>query len=413
MGAAEKNRAGMYDLISATTEKLSEKYIAIRRRLYQWPELSGKEINTGKFIAESLEEMSINVRRNVGGNGVVGILEGGLPGRTVGWRADIDALPIQDTVNRDYRSAIENVKHACGHDVHTAVALGTAEVMSLLGKQGSYPGRVKFFFQPSEEQGDGARAMIKDGALDDPTPEYMFGLHVSPHNVGTVAVITGFMMSGVQYFTLRFRRDGSCSDLVGTIRGNLMNLARKVNTYQWLNMNNCQHREQHPEKIDRNKFIRLQLFRQECSLKENELLIRGIIAASTRDNFVFLKNELARTVEEVSERKGLDCEIRMDKFVPPIKNNQAVAEKSVVALKGVPGVKTNCCNENIFFPFSADDYGCFQEKIPGVYFGLGYLNKEKGIIAQRHTPNFDVDEQCIAVGIKAASNILISFLRKI
>lgn len=403
-------------MITETTAKLSEKHRAIRRRLYQRPELSGEERDTGKFIADFLEDLGMNVRRNVGGNGVVGILEGGLPGRVVGWRADIDALPIQDTINREYKSAVENVKHACGHDVHTAVALGTAEVLSKVGRHKAYPGTIKFLFQPSEEKGNGAGAMIKEGALDKPTPEYMFGLHVTPHHCGTLMIKPGLVMPGVQHFTLRFHGDDISSDLVSNIMKVLWNLAHEVGTYQWLTMNNYQNTAQHPEEIDPDRFAKLQILSRilsKDSLSEkNELTIKGIIAATTRDNFAYLKSRLLQTCRATSEQEHLACNIDMGTFVPPVENNRDIAGKSALALENVPGVTVSSCHENVFFPFFADDYSCFQEKIPGVYFGLGYLNKEKGIVAQLHTANFDVDEQCIAVGIRAASNILISFAEK-
>ena len=156
--------------------------IETRRELARHPEVSNREVWTGKFIAERLRQLGFeDVRTGVARTGVVAILKGGKPGPVVAWRADMDGLPIQDVVDKPYKSQNAGVKHACGHDAHMAIALGVAEVLSKMKED--LPGTVKFIFQPAEEgapegEAGGAALMIKEGALENPKPQAIFGLHI-------------------------------------------------------------------------------------------------------------------------------------------------------------------------------------------------------------------------------------------
>jgi amidohydrolase len=181
--------------IADITEKLRPKLVETRRDFHMHPELSNREERTSRVVAERLRELGLEVKTNVARHGVVAVLRGGKPGPVVAVRADMDALPINETLNVPYKSLVAGVKHACGHDVHTTVELGVAEVLSRMSDQ--IHGSVKFLFQPAEEgppkgEEGGAKLMIKEGALDNPRPLAIFGMHCTPElEVGKIGFRAG------------------------------------------------------------------------------------------------------------------------------------------------------------------------------------------------------------------------------
>ncbi len=186
---------------------IQEDVIRWRRDLHQHPELSFQELRTGGIVARTLTELGLEVQTGVGRTGVIGLLEGAHDGPTVLIRADMDALPIAEATGLDYASGVPNVMHACGHDGHTAIALGVARVMA--AKREQLHGRIKFVFQPAEEIGEGARAMIADGALDNPRPDVTLGLHLWNNlPVGTLGVADGPVMAGSSIFTIEIAGKG-------------------------------------------------------------------------------------------------------------------------------------------------------------------------------------------------------------
>ena len=196
----------MNDEIAAAAAEIETQLIEARRWFHQHPELSNREEKTGAEIARRLEAMGYDVQTGVAHHGVVAVLEGALPGPVVAWRSDIDALPINEQVDVPYRSTNDGVMHACGHDIHTTVGLGAAEVLMKLKDQ--LHGTVKFIFQPAEEgapvgEEGGASLMIAEGVLEKPMPEAIFGLHVMPiAEVGYVAVRPGGFMAAADRFTI-------------------------------------------------------------------------------------------------------------------------------------------------------------------------------------------------------------------
>jgi amidohydrolase len=164
-------------IISKKAEEIKGTIINTRRHLHMYPELSGKEKETNLFIAEKLNALGIEVKTNIGGYGVVGILRGGKQGATITWRADMDACAMQEENDIPYKSKNDGIMHLCGHDAHTAIALGMAEVLSSV-KNDLY-GTIKFIFQPFEEGTEGALKMIEDGVLENPRPAAIYGLHQS------------------------------------------------------------------------------------------------------------------------------------------------------------------------------------------------------------------------------------------
>src|SRR5229473_644469 len=203
--------------IDEASRKLESKVIECRRDIHQHPELGNREFRTSKLIADRLRQLGIEVRTPIAHTGVVGVLRGGKPGRVVGLRADMDALPVTEQVDLPFKSTVRakyngqevGVMHACGHDAHVAILLGVAEVLSSV--RNDLHGTVVFLFQPAEEgapEGEegGAELMVKQGALDDPKVDAVFGLHVSSRfAVGEIAYRPGGMMAAVDSFRIKVR----------------------------------------------------------------------------------------------------------------------------------------------------------------------------------------------------------------
>lgn len=193
----------MFSQIKALSEKYQERVLQWRRFIHENPELSGQEEHTAAFVAQELERMGVEVKRNVGGHGVVGLLSGKQSGKVVALRADMDALPLEEDTQLSFASKNKNVMHACGHDTHTAMLLGAAAVLSELKNE--LKGSVKFIFQPAEELNPtgGAPGMIRDGVLENPHVDALFSLHVWPaYETGKIITRPGALMGASDPFTL-------------------------------------------------------------------------------------------------------------------------------------------------------------------------------------------------------------------
>ena len=195
-------------LIEARLPAVMPKVVAWRRDIHEHPELSNQEVRTAALVADHLKKLGLEVKVGVGGTGVVGVLRGGKPGPVVALRADMDALPVTEQVDLPFKSRVKTqwqgaevgVMHACGHDNHVAILMGVAEVLA--GMKAQVPGTVKFLFQPAEEGLGGAQSMVDAGALRDPVPNAIFGLHVWPTRVGSISLRVGPQMAAAGNFTI-------------------------------------------------------------------------------------------------------------------------------------------------------------------------------------------------------------------
>ncbi len=192
----------MPDDLKKEISAIEEEVISLRRDFHQHPELGLKEIRTSRIVADYLEKSGLAVTTGVGQTGVVGLLQGAKPGKTVLMRADMDALPLQEKNQALYRSENDGVMHACGHDGHTAILLATAKILN--AHRGEISGNIKFVFQPGEENYDGARLMIEDGVLKNPGVDAAIGLHLSNKlPVGKIGVRDGAFLAGSDYYSLK------------------------------------------------------------------------------------------------------------------------------------------------------------------------------------------------------------------
>ena len=395
--------------IALAAESLRAKLIEHRRDFHMHPELSNREERTARVIAEKLRALGLDeVRAGVGKHGVVALLKGKLPGgpnSVVAVRADMDALPIQETIDAPYKSRNNGVKHACGHDAHMAVALGVAELLSKMRDQ--IRGSVKFIFQPAEEgappgERGGAKFMIEEGCLENPRPSAIFGLHVMPNiEVGRIGYNSGPAMASSDRFSITIRgkkvhgaypHDGidtvvvaaECVTALQTIR------SRRINT-------------QEPLVITLGSIHGGNGF----NIIADEVKLEGTMRTLNEEVRTKAIEMMKQTLAGVTSVYGASYEIEFVSNNPVTYNDPALVESTLPVMRKIAGEK------NIISPkpqMGAEDFSQYQKIIPGFFYFLGVGNREKGITAMIHTPEFDLDEGSLVVGVKVMSNVLLDYL---
>lgn len=406
-GFSDSNRLRDQE-IARLVETMQAALVAQRRDFHMHPELSNREERTSRIVAERLRSLGFDeVKTAVGKFGVVGILKGGRPGPVVALRADMDALPIQETIDVPYKSLNPGVKHACGHDVHMTVGLGVAEVLTRLKK--GIPGTVKFIFQPAEEgppvgEEGGAALMIKEGALENPRPRAIFGLHVSPKlQVGQIGYNSGPAMASSDRFTITvhgkkvhgaYPHDGidtivvaaQCVTALQTIR------SRRINT-------------QEPLVITVGSIHGGNRF----NIITDEVKLEGTMRTLSEDVRQQAQQMMKEILAGTTAAYGASFELQWGENNPVTYNDPALTEATIPSIRRVIG------SQNLLSPrpeMGAEDFSRYQKIVPGFFYFLGVANRAKGIEAMYHTPEFDVDENSIAVGVRVMSAIVLDYLEK-
>ena len=396
--------------IHKQTAQIFDSLINIRRDLHRYPEISGEEKRTSEKIAEYLIGLGLEVKTNIGGYGVVGILKGAKPGKKIAWRADIDAMPSTAPDVVDFESRNEGVRHICGHDVHTAVALGIANVLSSQKEQ--LEGTIYFVFQPSEENIKGALAMIDDGLFDIIHPEEMYAMHVTPFPAGTIATKSEEMFSDYKQIHLSFQNVTDNKALIAfakrQIRG-LENVAPESEFWNMQNMGDPELGIAAPNSIYKN-FTTVEKNNFSIAETENKVEIRAFLSFSDkkqRDSAIpNLKNQiLASPYADKLIKAAL-----VDVF-PTLDNNEKLVNACLAQLSTIYGKDKVLRMYGVVADGRSDDFAFFQPKVPSVYFFMGGSNYEKGIIAQTHSPNFTVDESCIKTGVNLFSSLIVERLK--
>jgi len=394
--------------IAAATKAITPEVVALRRDLHAHPELSNREERTGRLVADRLRALGLEVRHPVAKTGVVGVLRGGRPGGVVALRADIDALPIQESGDAPYKSQVPGVMHACGHDAHTAMLLGAAEV--LFGLADRLPGTVVLLFQPAEEgapEGEegGAARMVKEGALDDPQVEAVFGLHVGGWvETGQVGFAPGPFFASSDTFTI-------------TVEGHSVHGAQP-------------HHGLDPIPVAAEIVQALQLIvTRQIDGRQPRVLSIGRIQGGTRFNIIAgevvmdgtlrthddtvrteIKARMARTVKGIADAHGTTATLRfLDAGNPPTVNDATLAGLARPALERVFGPAGVVDVEPLMV---AEDFPFYGEKAPYFYFSLGTRNDARGIESVNHTASFDMDEDALPLGVRALATLAWEFLAR-
>ncbi len=390
--------------ITDATDKVYDEIVSIRRDIHQHPELSGSESRTAALVAEHLKSCGLEVRTNVGGNGVVGILRGNTEGPIVAYRADMDALPQRIREDVPFQSATPGIAHACGHDVHTAVGLGVASVLSSL--RDDLSGTVVFYFQPSEENVEGAQKMIGDGAMNDPAPEAIFAIHVAPTEIGRMVTNPGVGLPGLVRFTIRLTGSGDLQKAAAALADSI----RRIGTVsypespdQWESAFDLPFEKDGPY----SSFLLAMAWTNKAT-SARERSVSGFFKASGEEEYEQARAE-TRTMVAALETRGIKGEIESNKILPDMFCDKELAMWAIDPLESILG-EESVLTAQTSIPFFGEDFAFFLERIPGVMFFLGASNTEQGILALPHSPTFGVDEEAIRVGVKGISNVIARYL---
>jgi metal-dependent amidase/aminoacylase/carboxypeptidase family protein len=393
--------------IRAQTDNLFEKLVALRRDLHMHPELAGNEVRTAATVAAHLRKLGLDVQTGQYGHSVVGILRGGRPGKTIAWRAELDALPGDFAAPVAFKSRTPGVHHACGHDVHIAIALGIAEILAK--NRASLQGNAVFIFQPEEETFKGAKALVERGVFSSLNPDEIYGVHVTPLPVGQIVVRANEMFAYQRRIRIRLSNELSAAQIEALTRrvtGALMRTRPGAKPWEIQNI------------ADSASGITA-----ESTAFQDYLIVGGAFDSRVENNERLLEADVYETdqsklggliaqIEQAVEAGGHKSQLRAVSFVQEnltVQNNARLTRLAMQTLQRAHGADLV---RPAFgqAPFFNDDFAYFQQKVPGVYFFLGGSNAAKGIIAMNHAPNFQVDEESIRVGVKSFSSLMIARL---
>jgi amidohydrolase len=404
------------DKASLAAEKIESKAIEWRRKLHEHPELGNREFNTAKLISAHLKSLGIEVKEGVAKTGVVGILKGGKPGPCIGLRADMDALPIVEKVNLPFASKEKSnyngqevgVMHACGHDTHVAMLMSVAEILA--GMKNDLKGTVKFIFQPSEEgppEGEegGAPLMVKEGVMDDPKVDVVFGLHIESNiEVGQIQYKPGAFMASSDWFHVVVKGKGSHG------------------SQPWLGID--------PIEISAQIIEGLQTIvsRQSELTKAPVVITVGKINAGVRSNIIpeecvmdgtirtldskmqqEVHERLKRTVTNIAEAGGATATVSIDTKTLVTYNTPELVKKMIPSLQSAAGINNVTEREWVT---GAEDFSYYGTKAPSFFFYLGGMPKgnDPQKAPPHHTAEFFVDEAGMVTGIKAFCHIVIDYM---
>lgn len=365
--------------------------IDFRRDLHRHPEVSGEEKRTAGAISKHLKALGLEVRTNVGGYGVVAYLEGNAPGPVVAFRADIDAVYSNQPDPVEFASEIPGVRHICGHDIHTTVGIALAEGFVRIKEE--LAGSILFVFQPAEERVLGARAMIDDGALEEYRPDAIFSYHTSPLEVGQIGTKSGVMLAGRDRLTVTL---SSKNDLA-TVAERAQKMIRSIQTVT-PGVNSIE-----------GDFITLNIFNSERVNGRKSWRIQASLSTTSQQIRQQAQDEL-RSKLDALRLEGVMYEMTYQERVAGGVNNDAGLEAaSHHSLRSVIGDDNLVLIKEVPVGFS-EDFGFFQDEIPGVMYFLGVSNKEKGWIGMPHSPQYVADEESIFVGARAMAAIMLDFM---
>lgn len=367
--------------------------VEIRRDIHRHPELSGQERRTAALVAKKLRALGLSVRTGVGGHGVVAVLRGGKKGPVVGYRADMDAVPSRDPDPVEFRSIVPGVRHICGHDVHATVGLGVATALAAVKRD--LPGTAVFYFQPAEENTEGARAMIEAGALENPTPDAVFALHCAPFEAGTMAAIEGLVLPGLDAVTIRLSGAGD----LGAAAKATVALLQGMDTP----------RDAAGAAAD--SFVSVQIWDQGLPDGDRTVAVSGGVRAASETIFTRVEREIrARAAALAVPDVRAEVAYR-HAIVPATVSHVATARATYPALRRALG-KDRLEVLPRGSRFFSEDFSYFLKRVPGTMYFLGVSNKAKGIVGMPHSPGFVADEAAIEVGSRAMARVLADYLAR-
>ena len=384
----------IHSFIKNHSNLIFEKVKGYREYMHRFPELSYQEFETMKFVSETLTKLGIKHVSEVGNTGVVGIIRGkhhSSEQACIGLRADLDALPIQEENNVEYKSTVQGVMHACGHDVHTSILLGAAEILNELKDELPHP--IKLIFQPGEEKNPGgATYMIRDGVLSNPVVKEMYALHVFPDmETGKVGFREGVYMASCDEIYITIHGKGGHGATPDKTVDPILIGANIITSIQQIVSRKCDPTIPcvlsfgHFEGIGATNIIPCQVILKGTFRTMNEFW--------RKEAWELIKNHVDNTAKAL----GGTVEIEISKGYPYLENNPAITSElkaKAVSFLGSESV------EELPIRMTSEDFAFYSQEIPVCFFRLGVRNESKGIVHGVHTSKFDIDPEALKIGIQ-------------
>lgn len=401
--------------IDAAAKRILPKVIEWRRRLHQYPELGNREFKTSQFIEERLRALGLEVRGKIAKTGVVAILRGSLPGPVIGLRADIDALPVTERVQlpfaskefSEYNGQKVGVMHACGHDSHVAMLLGTAEVLAQM--KSKIKGTVVFIFQPAEEgppagEEGGAPLMVKEGVMDNPKIDAIFGIHINAQTeIGKIRYKTGSFMAASDWFSIKVKGKQSHGSQPWSGIDPIVVASSIIQGLQTIVS-----RQSELTKAP----VVITVGRISGGIRENiipeELTMAGTIRTLDRAMQKDVHERIRVTAQKIAESFGATAEVSIDTKTEVTYNDPALVKQMLPSLEKAAGADNLIDAE---WTTGAEDFSYYGLKAPAFFFFVGGMPKgmdPKKAFAH-HTPDFYIDDSRLDVGVKAFCNIVFDY----
>ena len=387
----------MKQLIKSKCDAYFDEVVAIRRQLHQHPELSFCERNTAELVKKCLASKNIEFQSEIAGTGVVATIKGKPSNKTVALRADMDALPIHETTDLPYRSVNDGVMHACGHDAHTAMLLGTAFILNDL--RDKFSGTIKLIFQSGEEKlPGGASLMIKEGVLDD--VDLIIGQHVYPDlTCGEVGFHAGPYMASSDEVNITVKGRGGHAAKPAERDNALLAAAKIVAKLSELYPENC--------KSDVLLAFGSIVADGTYNVIPSEVNLKGTMRVFDEEKRKLLKDSILNVSKDIASEYGCEADVFIEQGYPSLKNDVKLTEKCAAFAKEILGEDKV---KDLPQLMTAEDFAWYSQKIPACFYRLGTSNPEKGIKAKQHTSNFNIDENAMRIGIETMTYITMNML---
>ncbi len=392
--------------IDALIESRKDEIINIRRFLHMNPELSNKEFETARLVSSKLESLGFEVTSGIAGTGIKAVLRGDLPGATVALRGDMDALPIQEMANVPYKSLNPGIMHACGHDIHTSVVLGTAMVLNAL--RDLIMGSVVFIFQPAEEgpppgEEGGADVMVREGVLEDPPVGAIFGFHVWPEPLGEVLFAPGNITASSDRFRITIIGRNAHGARPHEGIDAVVIASEVISAFQTIVSRTVDPTD--PAVLTVGTISGGSRY----NIIAENVVLEGTVRALSDPNRNKIPLLMEDILKNITKAYGASYTFEYNSLTPSVYNNPELAETlqpTLIRLLGKDKVKE-------WKPqMVAEDFSAFASKIPGFYFFLGVNHPGRPNAAPLHSPYFDPDERSIPLGIKIMCHLLLEALNK-
>ncbi len=388
--AAQAQDPVSIERMSRRLESVRQELIDVRRDIHRHPEVSGQEERTAGIVAARLSDLGLEVRSGIGGHGVVGVLRGGQAGPVVAFRADMDAVYSGAPDPVPFASETPGVRHICGHDIHTTVALGIAEALTAI--RDDLPGTAVFIFQPAEENIQGAQAMIEDGVLENPAPEAIFAFHSAPLEVGQIGSVEGLSLPGLDQVIVTLRGDGDLEAAARAYAGAISTVSTGM-------------------EVAPGDFIGAMVGRPRSGSEPGEWVVAGMVRAGSPE----ARARARRGIEEglaAVQRDGVSYELSYEEqALPDMVNDPELVRSTLETIRSVVG-QEGLLEVNEVTPYFSEDFARYQQHIPGAMYWLGVSNSQLGYVGMPHSPGFVADEESIIVGAKTMAAVLLDYLEK-